>query len=197
MGFIVVETALRWLVVAALAYALVVAATHWAVRSRRLQPFGAWPRGVRRASDPVLRPLERRVIRLGGSPQDAPWWLLGAVVALGLVLLSLVRWLRGWWYRMQALADGGTGPIVYTVVAAAFTIVQLAILVRVIGSWFGASLYSPWMRPVRLLTDWIIEPLRRVLPTVGPFDLSPLAAYFLLWVLEGFVVLPLLRSMLG
>ena len=53
--------------------------THWAVRSRRITPFGAWPRFMRRASDPVLLPLERRVIRAGGSPQDAPLWLIGIV----------------------------------------------------------------------------------------------------------------------
>jgi len=35
-------------------YAAVVALTHWAVRRRTIGPFGAWPRFVRRISDPVL-----------------------------------------------------------------------------------------------------------------------------------------------
>ena len=82
-------------VVAALATPSVVALTHWAVRRRTIDPFGAWPRFVRRISDPVLLPLERRVVRLGGSPQDAPLWLLGVVIVGGLVLLSLTRWLLG------------------------------------------------------------------------------------------------------
>jgi YggT family protein len=44
------------------------------------------------------------------------------------------------------------------------------------------------MRPVVLLTNWIIVPLRRVLPPLGPFDLSPLVAYFLLGFLESLVM---------
>ena len=68
----VLDTAVRAIVVVALVYASIVALTHWAVRNRKIGPFGPWPRLVRRLSDPVLLPLERRVIRFGGSPQDAP-----------------------------------------------------------------------------------------------------------------------------
>ena len=50
---------------------------------------------MRRASDPVLLPLERRIVRAGGSPQDAPLWLVGIVIVGGLLLLSLVHWLIG------------------------------------------------------------------------------------------------------
>ena len=67
------DAILRGIIVAAFAAAGIVAATHWAVRARRLQPFGRWPRLVRRASDPVVVPLERRIIRFGGNPQDAPF----------------------------------------------------------------------------------------------------------------------------
>jgi uncharacterized protein YggT (Ycf19 family) len=37
------------------------------------------------------------------------------------------------------------------------------------------------------LTDWIVEPIRRILPTMGQFDLSPLAAWLLLMALRAFV----------
>ena len=62
-----VELVARILVVATLAYAAIVAGTAWAVRSRRMLPFGPWARLVRKASDPILRPLERRVVRAGGK----------------------------------------------------------------------------------------------------------------------------------
>jgi YggT family protein len=188
VAFALLETALRWLVLAAFAYGAVVALTHWAVRSRRLQPFGVWPRFVRRTSDPLLRPLETRIVRFGRNPQDAPLWLLGGIVVGGLLLISLVRWLGGWWLRLQYLAAAGPGAWLPLVVAGLFNLVQLAIFVRVIASWFGVSEYRSWMRPVVRLTDWIIVPLRRVLPTVGPFDISPIVAYFLLGILEGIVV---------
>ena len=80
----------RGIVVVVFAYAAVVALTHWAVRSRRLNPFGAWPRTVRRISEPLLLPLERRIIRAGGSPQDAPFWLLGIAVVGGLIVSQVL-----------------------------------------------------------------------------------------------------------
>ena len=51
MVFATLDLVARILVVAALVYASAVALTHWAVRSRRLTPFGAWPRFMRRVSD--------------------------------------------------------------------------------------------------------------------------------------------------
>src|ERR1700757_4069082 len=101
------EVLARALVVAALAYAVIVAVTSWAARRRHIGPFGPWPKFVRRISDPVLRPLERRMVRLGGNPQDASFWLIGIVVVLGLVFLSLVQWLIGFWYTVIALGQAG------------------------------------------------------------------------------------------
>ena len=94
-------TAVRAIVVLALAYASVVAFTHWAVQSRRIEPFGTWARFVRRLSDPLLQPLERRILRGGGNPQNAPYWLLGIVIGGGLVLLSFTMWLVELVARLQ------------------------------------------------------------------------------------------------
>lgn len=182
----------RGLVVLVFGYAAVVAATHWAVRSRRLSPFGAWPRMVRRISEPVLPPLERRIVRSGGNPQDAPLWLLGISVLGGLVLITLVRWLIGMAYEVSALAYAEPRVWLIEIVSWTFRILMVALLVRVIGSWFGVSPYSRWMRPFVLLTDWLLVPLRRILPPFGPLDLSPMVAYFLLWIAQQALVRALL-----
>lgn len=178
----------RWVIVVALAYVAIIALTHWAVRSRKLSPFGAWPRTVRRLSDPVLRPVERRVIRAGGSPQSAPYWLLAVVVLGGLLLISLVRWSIGFTYSLGSLASAPLRIQLLTLLSWIFAILRLALIVRVIASWFSVSPYSKWMRPVAVLTDWILEPLRRVLPPFGPLDLSPLVAYFILWIAERVII---------
>ncbi len=179
-------------VVAAFVYAVVVAGTHWAVRTRRLNPFGGWARFVRRISDPILRPLERRVLRAGGSPSDAPLWLLGIVLVGGLVLISLVHWAIGAAYELGALAQAGPRDWLIAVVSWVFRILMIALLVRVIGSWFGVSPYAKWMRPFVALTEWLLEPLRRLLPPFGPLDLSPMVAYLLLWIAQQAVVRALL-----
>jgi YggT family protein len=182
------DIAVRSIVLLALAFAATVALTHWAVRSRRINPFGTWARLVRRVSDPILLPLERRVIRAGGSPQNAPLWLLGLVIGCGLLLLSLTQWLIGTAAGLVLLAHGGPRVWLRVLVSAAFTILMAAILIRVIGSWFGIGEYRKWMRPVYSLTNWLIDPIRRILPPVGIFDFSPMVAWLVLYVVRGFVL---------
>jgi YggT family protein len=178
----------RVVVVVALVYTTIVALTHWAVRSRRLSPFGRWPRLVRQASDPLLRPLERRILRSGGNPQDAPLWLVGIAIVGGLLLVSLVQWLAGFAITVGILARSGPRAWAYWLVNGLFTLLIIALFVRVISSWFGISPYRPWMRPVMILTDWIIDPIRRILPPLGMIDFSPLVAWLLLSVVRGFVL---------
>ena len=184
----VLDTAVRAIVVVALVYASILALTHWAVRSRKIGPFGPWPRLVRRLSDPVLLPLERRVIRFGGSPQDAPLWLLGIVVVGGLILVSLTNWILGMAGTLGALAYATPRDWIRLLVSWTFSLVMVAIFVRVIASWFGVSEYRRWMRPLVLLSDWIIQPIRRMLPAAGMIDFSPMVAWLVLWVARGFVL---------
>jgi YggT family protein len=186
--FDVLDITVRSIVLLALALAAVVALTHWAVRSRRITPFGVWPRTVRRLSDPILLPLERRVVRAGGSPQNAPLWLLGLVIGCGLLLLSLTQWLIGTAAGLALLAHGGPRVWLRVLLNALFTVLMAAILIRVIGSWFGIGPYRKWMRPFYLLTDWLIDPIRRILPPMGMFDFSPMVAWLVLYVVRGFVV---------
>jgi YggT family protein len=188
-----IDLVLRGLIVAALAAGAAVAATHWAVRSKRLNAFGAWPRLVRRTSDPLLQPLERRIVRMGGNPQNAPFWLLGLVVAAGLVAIGLFRWIAGMALAVGALA--GSGPVTWAaaLLRVAFSVLKFALIVRVIASWFGVSPFTRWMRPVIWLTDWIIRPLRRVVPPLGPIDITPLVAWLILIVAEGVVFSILFR----
>ena len=185
--FAVLDFAVRIIVIAALAYASLVAVAHWAVRSRRINPFGSGARFMRKASDPVLLPLERRVIRFGGSPQNAPLWLLGIVIGAGLLLLSLTSWLIGTATGLMLIADGGPRIWVRVLVDALFTVLMAAILIRVIGSWLGMGPYNRWMRPAYALTNWLIDPIRRILPPMGIIDFSPMVAWLVLFVVRGFV----------
>lgn len=183
-----VDRILRGLIVAGFGYASVVAVTHWMVRSKRLQPFGAWPRLVRRASDPVLHPIERRLLRAGGNPQDGPLWLIGGVIVGGLVLLALARWVMQFVMDLAYVAGAGPRALVFQLVSSVFTVLNIALLVRVFASWFGVSEYARWMRPFVWLTDWLLEPIRRRMRTTGAFDFSPIVAYLVLMVLRWAVL---------
>lgn len=182
----------RILVLASASAAAVVALTHWAVRQKHLSAFGGFPRFVRRWSDPIVRPLERRMVRWGRNPQDAPLWLLGIAVLGGILLLSVMGWATGWIGQLLWLRQAGASQWAQFMVSSVTQILMLAILVRVIGSWVGATDFTPWMKPFVFLTEWLVAPIRRRLPTMGPFDLSPIVAYFVLILARAvlFVLIP-------
>jgi len=188
MTLAALDTAVRTLVIGALVYASAVALTSWAVRTRRINPFGAWPRAMRKISDPVLLPMERRVISAGGSPQSAPLWLVGLVIALGLVLISLTQWVIGAAAGISLAIRSGPRIWLRLVVSAIFTILMAALLIRVIASWFGIGPYNRWMRPIIALTSWLIDPIRRIMPPFGMIDFSPMVAWLVLYVVRGFVL---------
>ncbi len=60
----------------------------------------------------------------------------------------------------------------------------LAILVRVIMSYFPGTRYSTAGRLLARVTDPIIDPIQRVVPPMGGIDLSPAIDIVLLYVLQ-------------
>lgn len=185
---LIVLVVARVVVALALAYASAVALTDWAIRTKRLSPIGRWQRLIRGISEPVILPLEQRVIHAGGNPKDAPFWLFGIVVVGGLVLLWLLSWVGRPLGRYARMIEAGPGGWILALVEFTYTVLTAAIFIRVIASWFGVGRFNRWMRPVMLLTDWIVEPIRRVLPLFGRFDLSPLAAWLLILLARALMV---------
>ncbi len=175
----VIDQATRVVALVAFGLALLVLLTYWAVRRQIIPAFGWWPRFVRSWSDPVLRPLERRLHGAGGNPQDAPLWLLGVTAVAALLVLAAVRWTFGTIALLDSMRGADWRAWLGLAVVAVSSVLSIAILVRIVGSWLGAGRYRAWMRPVYLLTDWLIEPIRRRLPGFGPIDFSPFLAYLL------------------
>jgi YggT family protein len=165
-----------------------VAAVAYAVRTRRLNPFGAAARFTRGTIDPLLAPIERRIVRAGGRPTSAPWWALAAVVVVGIIVISVLGFVREQIATATLAATMGPRGLAALLVQWTFGLLQIALLVRVISSWFQVSPYSPWVRWSFGLTDWILQPLRQVIPPLGMMDVTPIVAYFALALLERFVL---------
>lgn len=187
-----VLSVVRLVVLAVFLVALFAGVASWLVRTRRVSPFQPLGRFLRGASDPIIRPVEARVVRRGGHPAQASFWLVMVAAVGGILLISLIDWLARLSIGMQAAFAGGTRGVLVFVVRLAYGVVIVALIVRVVGQWFGVGRYTTWMRPAYWLTDWIVEPLRRVVPPVGPFDITPLVAWLLLWFLQRFILVVLL-----
>src|SRR5919106_1049876 len=180
---------LRVVVFVVAALALVIFTIDWLVRTRRLSPFGAVARFFRRVIDPLIVPVERRVVRAGGLPASAPWWALVAVVLGGLVLLALLEFLRGQLAFAIAAGNAGARGLLDVLITWTFGILQIALIVRVISSWVRISEYSRWVRWTIPLTEWLLRPLRKLIPPLGGMvDLSPLVAFLLLAIVRSVVL---------
>ena len=156
----------------------------WLVRTRRLSPFSGAARFIRSSVDPLLAPVERRIVRAGGSPTSAPWWGLAVVIIGGIVVLSLLGFLRAQLLFLAYAAGAGPGGLLRLAISWTFSLLQIALIVRVLSSWIRVSPYSPWIKWSFVLTEWLLRPLRQVVPTIGMLDITPIVAYFALSLLE-------------
>ena len=164
----------------------VICAVDWLVRTRRLSPFGMIARFMRANVDPAITPIERAVIRAGGVPSSAPWWALVVVVLAGIVVISVLDFLRGQVEMFMRAVDGGSRGIYQLAVSLVFAVLQLAIIVRVVISWVRVRPGSWIARWSFKLTEPMLRPLRQVIPTLGTVDITPIVAWFLLSLLETF-----------
>ncbi|MFN8580267.1 MAG: YggT family protein [Gemmatimonadaceae bacterium] len=154
------------------------------MRTRRINPFGKVARFFRQTVDPVILPIERRVLRAGGAPSTAPWWALVTVVVAGIVVLTALQFIRDQLITAALEIQGGPRGIYRVAVIWAFSLLQVALLVRVIVSWTSINPYSGWVRWSFVLTEPILRPLRAIIPSLGMVDITPLIAYFLLQLIE-------------
>ena len=157
----------------------------WAVRTRKISPFNAIARFCRSTVDPLIVPIERRVVRAGGTPASAPLWALVVVVVGGILLLTFLDFIRLQVARSFIASQGGYAGIYHLLVSWTFTILKIALLVRVISSWLPISPYSVWVRWSYRLSEPILTPMRRVVPNLGGLDITPILAYFLLSLVES------------
>lgn len=186
-----IDVGVQVLKIALLSVAIVLAiicVIDWAVRTRKISPFNAVARFFRSSIDPFIAPVERKVLRAGGTPASAPLWALVAVVVGGIIIISVLDFIRAEVVRAMYFSTQGSAGIFRLLVSWTFSILKIALIVRVVSSWLPVSPYSMWISWSFRLTEPILAPLRRIVPTLGAFDITPIVAYFLLGLIQSFLL---------
>jgi YggT family protein len=75
----------------------------------------------------------------------------------------------------------------YNFIDILFTLLELAILARVLLSWFRVDPYHPAVAFLYQITEPILRPLRRVIPPLGMMDISPIVAMLLLGIIRQII----------
>jgi YggT family protein len=183
-GADVVTNALRIALLSIAIVFAVICLLDWAVRTKKISPFNAIARFCRSTVDPILVPIERRIVRAGGTPAAAPLWALAGIVIGGILLLTAIDMIRLGVAKSVVIATGA-GGIIYLLVSWTFTILKAAIIVRVISSWLPISPYSKWVNWSYRLSEPMLAPLRRIVPNFGGLDVTPIIAYILLSIIAN------------
>lgn len=168
-----------------------------------LQIFGM------RANHPVLRvvvalttPILSMTDRLLGIPSYPSAYrgqgasrsdMLSIAVALAVVwtartvivwVLGLVGYIPLWFARPL----DHIGEMLIYVLSFVFDLYGLALLIRILFSWIRVPYGTRVMRFLHTITEPVLGPIRSAFPPLGGFDLSPVVAYMLLWLLRQVVL---------
>lgn len=172
-----------------------VAAADWAVRTRRLNPFGGVARFLRARVDPQLAGIERRVLRAGGRPTATPLWALMAYVIAAMLVLAALEMIASLMRQAAFATSLGGGGLLLLGVRWAFGFLTFALFVRVVASWIPSVGASRWVRWSFGATEWMLRPLRGLIPSLGVIDITPIVAYFALQLLQYLVETILLAAL--
>jgi YggT family protein len=134
-----------------------------------------------RATQPLLKPMRRVIPSLFGL--DMSSLILAIVVQLLLMALTLL------------LTYGTTGnPVqlliwsIIGVTALFMKIFFFALIISVILSWVAPGSHNPGAELVNQICEPALAPFRRILPSMGGLDISPILAFMVLKLIDMLVI---------
>jgi YggT family protein len=186
---------MTWTLITAIAIIIVLILLRLIANQADLNPFGWSSITIRRLTDPVIGPVRRTLARMAVDSKYAPLVAILAAVLLGWFALQLisgiVNTLAGILVSLGAHSIIATmGYLLYGMLG----LYSLLIFVRIILSWGMMSYKSRLMRLLVNATEPLLGPLRRYIPPVGAFDISPIIAFIVIWLLQAAVAGTLLRG---
>ncbi len=171
---------LQYTVIALVLTVIVLMVLRFAVNYADLNPFGWFALSVRRYSDPLVSPVQRRLRAFGLDAKFAPLVTILITILAGWFFLSLTGEVLGTIVGIiTSLQRGSVLALIGYLLYGLLGVFSLLIIMRVIFSW-GLSETNPLMRWLNRVTDPVLVPFRRLIPPLGTIDISPIIVIFLL-----------------
>jgi YggT family protein len=157
-----------------------------------VNPFKWSARTVRRLTDPVISPVRIVLIGFRLDPKVAPFIAVILMIVAGyllvLVVEGLVNTIGGVVYATTSREPDKATAIIGYLLYGLLSLYTLAIFVRIFFSWIGVGYGNRMQRLLIRTTEPLLAPLRRYVPAVGMFDISPIVAFLILWVCQAAVI---------
>ncbi|WNF46474.1 YggT family protein [Pseudomonas sp. SG20056] len=134
-----------------------------------------------RATHPLLKPLRKIIPSLAGL--DLASLVLAIVVQLVLMALTLMLLGYGLDNPLQLLVWSIIG-----VTALFLKVFFFALIISVILSWVAQGSHNPTAMLINQICEPLLSPIRRILPSMGGLDLSPIVAFLILNLIDMLVI---------
>jgi YggT family protein len=163
--------------------------------AKDLNPFGWASITLRRLTDGFVVPVRGALRQVGVDPKFAPLLVILISILLGFFLMQLVSAIAmtvgG---VITSAASGAIVSVLGFILYGLISIYILLIFMRIIFAWGMVSYRNRLMRFLVDTTEPLLGPLRRMIPPLGRFDISPIVATFILWLFQAAIAGTLLRT---
>ena len=134
-----------------------------------------------RATQPLLRPLRKVIPGLAGL--DLASLVLAILVQLLLMALTLMLMGYGLGNPLQLLIWSIIG-----ITALFLKVFFFALIISVILSWVAQGSHNPAVLLINQICEPLLVPIRRILPSMGGLDFSPIVAFLILNLIDMLVI---------
>jgi YggT family protein len=186
---------LNWLVISGIMFVILLIILRWIANAVDLNPFAWTARTIRRLTDPMIQPVRSGLINFGVNPKYSPIVTILLAVLLGWFVLQLLSNLANTLIGVLVSAQNGAAvQLIGYLLYGALGLYSLLIFVRIILSWGMMGYGNRVMRFLINVTEPLLAPLRRIIPPLGMFDISPIIAFIIIWLFQAAVAGTLLGN---
>jgi len=136
--------------------------------------------GILKLTSPVVIPL-RRIVPSFGRLDTATILVAFVIQYLAILLILLII------SRSAIFSDIATTALVKLVMQS-INLFMFAIFVRIILSWISPGQHNPTIAIITTLTEPVLRPVRRIIPSMGGLDISPIFVIIALGALTNLVM---------
>ena len=175
-----------WAVTTAIILVVVLLILRLVADHSNLNFFGWTYVTIRRLTDPLIVPVRGALRGFGVDPKYAPLVTILIAILLGWILLQATGNILGTLDGViSAIRQGSVGRIIGHLLFGFLSLYMLLIFMRIVFSWVMLSYSNRVMRFLFRTTEPLLGPLRRTIPPVGMFDVSPFVAFIIIWLFQA------------
>lgn len=185
-----------WLIITAIVTIIVLMVLRLIANQLDLNPFSWSSLTIRRLTDPLIGPIRRVLMGFRVDAKYAPLVMILVAILLGWFALQLFSGLANTIAGIVfGITQGALVPMLGYLLYGLVSIYIMLIFIRIIFSYGMMGYGNRVMRFLLNVTEPLLGPLRRMVPMVGMFDISPIVAFIILWILQAAIAGTLLRGM--